>query len=174
MISDEDDMFQEACYWLLDSIWEWDSSRNTPLSVFVVYNIGARLAGIVKNEKNIKRHPEPNGSWRVDLWGPVNKDDSEGNTIESCIPSTADIELAVAIRQAIIFADDHMSTLAQELTCALIETDGNFADAVRMMAPRKHIKKRFGTEESHLKYALRFKVLPEISHFFRIEDIILT
>lgn len=177
MISDEDDLFQEACWWLLDSIWEFDENKSSSnniqhaLSRYVIYHIGVRLAGIVKFEKNIKRHPDPNHSWRVDVWGSAGKDE-EGNTIESCLPSNVDIEVQTAIRQAFTLAHDNISDIAKELMIALIDCDGNFAEAVRMISSRKHIVKKYGNDEAHLKYRMRFKVLPEISQFFQIGDII--
>jgi hypothetical protein len=170
MISDLDDMFQEACYWMINSMWEWDDTRGPSLSAYVMYNIGARLSGIVKCEKNIKRHPNPNASWKKDIWGSSN--DECDYVLESTLPSTSDTEIAVAVKLAFEFANDHLSDLAKELTIALIECDGNFVDAVRLMAPRIHIKRRFGTEHTHLKYVLRTKVLPEISMYFNVNEIL--
>ena len=66
-ISDEEDMFQEAWYWLIRSLWEYDENRNTELARYVVYNIGARLKACIRHEKNIKRHP-PENIYRMNIW----------------------------------------------------------------------------------------------------------
>lgn len=171
MISEEDDLFQEACIWLVDSMWEWDSSKGPSLSTFVVYNIGARIAGVVRYEKNIKRHPDVNSGWRCDLWGPAFKDD-EGDTLESTIDSGVTLELDYILRCAIDVSYNRLSALAQEFTLALIECDGRFNDAVDRMRRIHHVQKRFGEETNRLPYVLRMKIVPEIEHFFEIGDII--
>lgn len=166
MISDEDDLFQEACFWLLNSIWEYDEERSASLVRYVIYNIGVRLATLVKYEKNIKRHPEPNTSRSVDLWG--TKDDSQ-TTVESTIPGSTSVELEVAIRECIEHAEIKLSRVACQLTRALIECNGNLTGACQLLLQQDDIVKQYGTDLSHLKYRMRYKVLPEIMESFSLE-----
>jgi len=58
MISDEDDLFQEACFRLIRYVRQWDESREVPLERYVVYNIGADLAKIPNRETNRKRRAD--------------------------------------------------------------------------------------------------------------------
>lgn len=168
LISDEDDMYQEACYWILDSIWEYDETRGVSLVRFVTYNVGVRLAAIIRYEKHGKRYLQIGQRKRLcDTISSTNE-----LKLEDTISSIDDTERYVAIKLAIENASNELTDLAKELVQALVEENGVFIYAVRRLAKRPHIKKRFGLDEAHLKYALKNKVLPEILSSFRTEDII--
>ena len=73
-VNDEDDFYQEACYWLIQSMWDWDATKTPDIARYVVYNIGCRLGNIVKTERSSSRHPDPNKSRKIDIWGSPYKD----------------------------------------------------------------------------------------------------
>ena len=171
MCSDEDDLFQEACIILVNAIWQYDDESHIALAEYVIYNIGARLKNLVRNEKSAKRHPDPNTSRKQDIWSNDN-DEWNGSTLESRLPSHHDLELELSIRESFHQAEKHLSETAQELMFALAETNGNFAESVRTLASSPTVRKKYGSEIGSLKYALQFKVLPEISEFLNLNDII--
>lgn len=171
-MSDEDDVFQEACIWLVDSMWNWEDDRNVDLADYVVYNIGVRLKMYVEAERAKKRHPNANRSRREGIWDEQNSEDGSNSLRESSIDSgIPDIETTIAIRQALKIANENLTDLAKELLIALANNNGNLAGATRDLLERDHIVKRFGSDEKHLKYLLRKKVLPEIFAFLQPIDI---
>lgn len=161
-LSDEDDMFQEACMWLVQCMWDWDEVRGTPLERYLAYNIGVRLGTQAKKECKKRRHPK-NG-FKVDIWDTRGKN-GDCFTWEESIPSADNTETAVAIRRAIARAEQELTQLAQLLLSALIENSGNFSGAVRDLLLNDDIRRRYGSDRDHLKYVLRRKVLPEIFSF---------
>jgi len=163
-VSDEDDLFQEACIWLVRAMWDWDESKGKELSEYVIYNIGARLGNIIKSERATRRHPDQNRSRKVDIWSSWRPDT---NNHALCIEAMIDgqgpnPELTVAIREALTRANEEMTELARTLMVALIENDGNLAGAARDLLKIEEIIRRFGPDERHLKYILRRQVMPEI------------
>lgn len=167
-ISDEDDMFQEACIWLMRALWDWDESRGVSLSRYVVYNIGVRLGTQVEHERAKKRHPS---AVKLDLWGSRGKD-ADNFTWEETLHNSTDIETIVAIRRALVAASNELTDLAKMLLVALIDNGGNFAGASRDLYEKNEIRSRFGPDQEHLKYVLRRKVMPEIFNFLEPTHII--
>jgi hypothetical protein len=163
-ISDEDDMFQEACYWLLHSMWKWDPSQGKTLEHYVVYNIGARLDTQADKERAQKRHPKAGQRGRVEIWDSRSKN-GDGHSWESTISYGSSPEVITAIRRALEKASQELTELAQILLVALVENEGNFAGATRDLLCQPEIRRRFGPDEDHLKYVLRRRVLPEIFTF---------
>jgi len=160
MVSDVDDLFQEACTELIKRMWLWDEKRGTRLADYCAYHIGVHLATIVKAEKAKKRHPNPNTSRKIDIWEPT--DENGGATFESWLPNHDNIEVSYAIREAIELANAELTDLAKDLLMALANNAGNFAESVRDLSSMDHIRKRFGPDETHVRYVMRKKVLPEI------------
>jgi len=168
-ISDEDDMYQEACYWLVRALWDWDEDRGTELGEYVLYNIGARLNTTIRVERAGRRHPDRNTSRKVPIWDIHD----EGLTVEETLPNpSADPELRLAIKQAFDKANAELTGLARELVVVLIEENGNLAAAARRLVRRKHIRRRFGSDPNYLKYKLNKLVGKEISDFFEPTAII--
>jgi hypothetical protein len=159
-VSDEDDMYQEACYWLIRAMWDWDKTKGVTLERYVVYNIGVRLGTQIEFERAKKRHPR---GVKIDIWDTRGKD--VGHTWEETIPSHDDIETVVAIRRALDEADKHLTKIAKELLHALIKNDGHFKGAIRELLSVPSVRQKYGPDEEHLKYVLRRQVMPEIFHF---------
>lgn len=163
-MSDEDDLFQEACIWMIRSMWEWDESRGRSLEEYVIYNIGARLATQIKVERAKRRHPDANTSRKLNIW--ESSYDDNTLSMESMIAGNGpNPELIVILREAIEIANENLTDLAKDLLIALAENNGNLTWATRDLMERDHIRRRFGPDENHLKYVLRQKVMPEIFHF---------
>jgi hypothetical protein len=175
-LSDEDDMYQEACYWLIRAMWDYDERRGRTLCDYVLYNIGARLNTQIRVERAVRRHPDPNTSRKVDIWEKCahsNADHGINVTVESTLPSPCcDPETRLAIKRAFDTADEKLTTLARELLVVLIEENGNLAASARRLVRRKHIRKRFGSDPKHLEYMLNKRVLQEIFQHFQITAII--
>lgn len=170
-ISDQDDLYQEACYWITRLLWEYDESRDVDLTRYVIYNVGVRLCSVVRFEKNIKRHPPKGCTTRIDVW--QNTYDDGNNKFEEVYlkDNCVDIETSVAVREALANADAKLSQAAWELTVALIREGGNLTAATRTLLRSKEIRRRFGTDVTNVRYALQTKVLPEIFKFFNPADI---
>lgn len=58
MVSEEEDLVQEASIACVRALWEWDETRGVSLGRYVLYQIGTHLQSIVIKEKRKKRHPE--------------------------------------------------------------------------------------------------------------------
>lgn len=160
MVSDAEDLFQEACAELIKRMWKWDETRGRDLADYCTYNIGSQLATIVKSEKAKKRHPNANRSRKIDIWEPLT--DDSATPFESCLPGVENIEVTCAIRQAIETANVELTDLAKDLLMALANNSGNFAESIRDLSSQDHIRRRFGPDETHTCYVMRKKVLPEI------------
>lgn len=176
-LSDEDDMFQEACYWLVRAMWDFDDTRGRTLCDYVLYNIGVRLNTHIRAERTARKHPDKNTSFKIDIWGPLNKSDENEFKVlvENVLPSPcADPETTLAIKQAFANAEKKLTKIAKELLIALIEENGNMAATSRRLLRRKHIRKRFGNDPKHLEYILKRRVMPEISSNFDLMAIIPT
>ena len=159
--SDVDDLYQEACMWLVRAMWDWDEDKGRELAEYVIWNIGARLGNQIKSERAERRHPDSNYARKVDIWS--SSWDDNTLCMEAMIAGRGpNPELVVAIREALQHASEEMTDLAQTLMCALIENDGNLAGAARDLLNVEEIVKRFGPDERHLKYVLRRRVMPEI------------
>jgi len=160
MMSDAEDLFQETCAELIKRMWKWDETRGRNLADYCTYHIGVRLATVVKAEKAKKRHPNPNKSRKIDIWEPV--DEGSNTVYENWIPGHENIEVSYAIREAIETANNELTELAKDLLVALANNSGNFAESVRDLSSQDHIRRRFGPDETHVRYVMRKKVLPEI------------
>jgi DNA-directed RNA polymerase specialized sigma24 family protein len=173
-MSDEDDLFQEACVWLIQSMWDWDDTRGVGLAEYVVYNIGARLKTQLEFEQAKRRSPKANDLQRVGLWDQVTYHGNDFNdTRESRIQGASpDPEIVAALREALELANREMTNLAKDLLLALANNNGNVTMATRDLLKQDHIKFRFGHDEIHLKYILQKKIMPEIFQFLTPAHII--
>lgn len=177
-LSDEDDMYQETCYWLVRALWDYDEERGRTLCDYVLYNIGARLNTQIRIERAVRRHPDQNTSRKIDIWettnnSNINLQNDKSFVLEQTLPHHGcSPETRLAIKRAFESASTSLSVLAQELLVVLIEENGNMAASARRLVRRKHIRKRFGSDPKYLKYVLNKRVLPEISQHFEITAII--
>jgi len=147
----------------VQAMWDWEDDRGKELAEYVVWNIGARLGNLIKSERAERRHPDPNHSRMVDIWGFARPDGTQSLTMEAMLAGRGpNPELVVAVREALMRANEEMTDLARALMVALIENDGNLAGAARDLLRHEEIIKRFGPDERHLKYVLRRRVVPEI------------
>lgn len=160
LMSDADDLFQEACTELIKRMWKWEEGR-AGLAEYCLYNIGVHLATVVKIEKAKKRHPDPNTSRKIDIWEAV-YDQNHSMVYENILPSNDTIEINCAIREAISSANEEMTDLAKDLLMALANNSGNFAESIRDLSSQDHIRQRFGPDKTHMAYVMRKKVMPEI------------
>jgi len=174
-LSEEEDLFQEACIWLNHSLWDWESDKR-PLDEFVVYNIGARLSTTIRVERAKRRHPDRNTSRKINIWEPIedSSGDSEGhNLLEETLPSNSiNPERWVIFYEALKNAESDMTELAKEVLEVLAETDGNWTSTARLLMARPHIRQRFGTSPKSVKYRLKQKIGREILALRRELDII--
>lgn len=153
-------------------MWEWDEERGVELATYVVYNIGARLSTQIKTERAKRRHPDANKTRRVNIWEDAYDEDG-GSPMESTIANNDEsIDRTIAVREALKIANENLTDLAKDLLIALANNNGNLTWATRDLLERDHIRRRFGSDENHLKYVLRRKVMPEIFHFLQPMDII--
>lgn len=170
MISDHDDLFQEACKELHERMWSWDNTRGPDLATYCVYNIGVKLTTIVKSEKAKKRHPDANRARKINIWEPI--DEESGGSYENILPSPDNIEVSCAIKQAIDRAHNELTDIAQDLLRSLANNSGNLTQSMRDMWSQDHIRERYGCNESHMKYVIRKKVLPELANYLHPSRII--
>ena len=149
-ISDEDDLYQEACYWLINCMWEWDDDRGISLERYVVYNLGVRLRNIVKSEAVKKR-----GGDCIKI--PIGKKDEENNIVEEeCLEVlTLSPEKAFRLKEFQEYIKTKSFLVNKLLECLLLE-NGNFSGACRMLRPyvrdtdsmtedsfRRYVEKKF-------------------------------
>ena len=158
IISDQDDLYQEACIWIIDSLWRWDDKVGTPLGRYVVYNVGARLRNVVAKETTSKRRPKKPS---ISLNKKVYEDSSDSMTIQDCIPSNEpSSEERVAFEEALRCVDKELPFLAKMLLNYLIEEEGNFSAAAARLKTK--IKGIGNVSDSAFRMTLRRNVIPEI------------
>lgn len=167
---EEDDLYQEACYWLVDSMWRWDDTKGITLAHYVVYNIGTRIQMFVLAERAKKRHPDKMAS-RVDVWGSRKREygqatqggsnRSNESEIANTSPSPADEYLAAEI---VATARCKLSADAAKLVEAVLCSGGSYSAAVEILVDDVEIVRRHGTNRDHVAYVLK-KTVPEIQKF---------
>jgi len=164
---DEDDLFQEACYWLVDSLWRWDEDRGTTLERYVVYNIGTRIQMFILAEKAKKRHPDKTTT-RIDVW--VSAKETREN-LESRMSDLATFSAfesnkhIVHIHEIVRAARKTLSVEASKLIAAILQSnEGSFSDAVDRLLADEEFVKLHGKNKDHVSYILK-KAVPEVRGF---------
>lgn len=159
---DEDDIYQEACYWLVDSIWRWDESKNVTLSRYVVYNIGARIQMYVLSKKVKARHPEA-GAKQICIDDKSNGDRSY--MVSHTRMSPSELEQSCDCHKMVDLAKKQLSVEASKLIAAILAgTSGRFSEAVDQLLNDVEIVHLHGKNRDHICYILR-KTLPEVRAF---------
>lgn len=174
LISTEDDLYQEACVWILHFMWEWDEERGTSLSAYVVYNVGVRLRNQIEKELARKRVPlKPciqieQGSSFVDkeesLSGVIFEDDIKGEH-----PSPE--ELLINKRTLARFSKE-LPFLARELLYCLMLENGNFTRASREFRSRGRLRMTREMSDNALRLWLRRKYFDKLQTVLIDEEII--
>jgi len=140
-ISDENDIFQEACIWILHYMWEWDDERGVTLEHYIVYNVGVRLRNQIEKELRHKRNPTfpPNTIIfdDIDSGNPGSLIETKECKLDSGIP---DPEQLLAIRRSYDHINDKLPLLARELLDCLLLEGGNFSAASRRLRRRGRVR----------------------------------
>jgi DNA-directed RNA polymerase specialized sigma24 family protein len=173
VISDEDDLFQEACIWLVNSLWEWDEDKGSPLVEYVVYNIGVRLRNQIAKEQRQKRHPEvPPRSIHDQYRNPNSLGDSTRNISETIDGDVPDPESLLVIQRAYSRIERELPLLARELLESLILESGNLSAASRRVLDRGRVRRVEGMSADAFRQALRRNILSQLRTVLAEENII--
>jgi DNA-directed RNA polymerase specialized sigma24 family protein len=166
VISDEEDLFQEACIWLVNSLWEWNEEKNTPLAEYVVYNIGVRLRNHVEKEKRQKRHPKTKPK---SLYA----DNASGFPFEETIDGNEPTpESNLIVKRAYDRIERELPLLARELLDALIVENGNFSSASRRILHGGRVRRVRGMSDDAFRQALRKNIFSQLRTILVEEHII--
>lgn len=174
VFSDEDDLYQEACIWLVDSMWRWDEERGKTLAEYVVYNIGVRLRNYVAKEQAQKRRPmfPPKSLIRKHIdkeiyeqhnIGECNENDIQGDSINP--------EEALIIKRSIERINQG-SNLERLLLEILIENGGNLSGAARTIIVKKKVRLPADMSVDAFRQRLQKKFLPRLRTALVEENII--
>jgi len=176
VLSDENDLFQEACIWILHFMWEWDDTRETSLARFVTYNVGVRLQNQIDKERAQKRNPrKPPIQIINDDIGPrtlrQNTNIIQENEINGEVPTPEDL---FAIKHACEMVDRTLPLVAREfLECLMLE-EGNFFGATRRLRARGRIRLIDEmTDDAFRQWVKRKNLLSKIRKVFDQEQITL-
>jgi DNA-directed RNA polymerase specialized sigma24 family protein len=176
LISDEDDLYQEACIWLVNSLWEWDEERNTPLAEYVAYNIGVRLRNHMSKEQRQKRHPteRPLSLYRNTSnqdAGPGEKNSSTQTMEDKIAGDTPDPEALLIIRRVYKRVEEELPLMARELLESLMLESGNLSAASRRVFYNRRVRRVEGMTEDAFRQALRRNFLNQLRTVLIDEDI---
>lgn len=164
VISDEDDLYQEACIWIVDCLWRWDETRGTPLAEYVVYNVGARLRNAIQKELATKRRPKKPS---ISIHEGRHKDKNglaASISIEETLPSNEpSAEERLAYEEVMQCLDKQMSFIEKRLLDFLIEEDGNFKEAAIKL--QQVVRGANSMSEGAFRMHLRRNVVPKIHSF---------
>lgn len=168
VISDEDDLYQEACIWIVDSLWRWDETRGTPLAEYVVYNVGARLRNQIQKELASKRRPKKPTISIYENRGRDKDGLSTSITIEETLPSReSSAEERLALEEVLKCVDEQMTFMEKRLLDFLIEEEGNFKEAAIKL---QHVVRGANAmTEGAFRMHLRRNVVPKI-HLFLVKN----
>ena len=180
-ISDENDVFQEACIWILHYMWEWDEERGVELERYVVYNIGVRLRNQIEKELRQKRNPPvpPNtiifntelnedatwhGATKAPIAGPIRETLLTGN-----VP---DPEQLLTIRRSYDHVNNKLPLLARELLDCLLLEGGNFSAASRRLRQRGIVRLTREMSNDAFRQWLRSNIFHQLKTALTETDII--
>ena len=175
MISDEDDLFQEACIILTDAMWRYDESRGPSLAEFVVYEIGGRLSNLIMKEIRACRNPKyaPKSiEFGSNTNGEGERLETKSSISEQVIydPYSSDPESLTAIKHALEQVRDTEPAIVKYLLDALMENT-SFAGACRDLHKRK-IRTPYPVTDGAFRVSVRRHILPRLRSDFASADII--
>lgn len=173
VISDENDLYQEACIWILHFMWKWDDERGVSLSRYVTHNVGVRLKNQIDMEMAKKRNPKTPNYEIVNESYENNGGQSnviKENEINSNVPTPEEI---IALRQAYERIDRELPLLARELLECLMLENGNLFKATRILQERGRIR-GLNKSDDALRQWLRRNFIPKLRTIFEEEQIIST
>jgi hypothetical protein len=172
-ILDEDDLYQEACEWLIRLLWDWDEEKEVGLVKYVLWNIGARLQNEIIYEKRKRRHPIK--AKKLIITTNVDQNQINQNEIsEETIPSkNNDSPESIAIvREALEKAEEKLDNESKEILFRLIQNNGNLSSVTRDILLNSDSRNRFGDTTNQVYYKVREKIFPKISKIFNPNEII--
>lgn len=173
VISDADDLFQEACIWLVNSLWEWDEAKNVPLAEYIVYNIGVRLRNQIAKEQRQKRHPaDPPISMQGERRNRTDDKNVPGNMEDKLQGDTPDPESLLIIRRAYQRIERELPLMARELLESLMLEGGNLSAASRRVLYGGRVRRVEGMSEDAFRQALRRNILDQLRTVLTEEHII--
>ena len=185
VLSDEDDLFQEACIWLVNSLWEWDETKDVPLAEYVAYNVGARLRNQMAYEQRKKRHPDSppislsahgmsNNPIRVGK-NEIDRSfsDKKSMYLEGKIRAeTPDPEALLIIRRAYDKIERELPLLARELLESLMLESGNISAASRRVLYSGRVRRVEGMSDDAFRQSLQRNILSQLRTILISENII--
>ena len=176
MISDEDDLFQEACIRIVRYVRQWNPTKypDVTLERYVMYNVGADLSKIPRRETNKKHRAEqPMFNLQRIEHGGGNDSNSHKYTLESRISTfgayssqyivNRDEERAMAIHRAVLRLRER-PMIYRLLLEALVE-EGTTLDATRRLVSEKKIRSALPVRG--LAEKLHAETLPELQQYLR-------
>lgn len=175
VIWDKDDMFQEACYWLIFSVQEWNEEKGTTLEKYVVYNIGVRLSNLIKKELAKKRF-----HYKYSIEIPRYSNDIENslghigaklNNKENEIDNINNIEEILNVKKIFDVLSKELTSIQIKFLGCLIESEGNVREACKIYLSKYKINKKDITQEQLRQFAIK-NILPNIRTKFSSVDII--
>ena len=171
VISDEDDLFQEACIWLVDSLWGWDEDKGASLSEYVTYNIGVRLRNHIAKEQRQKRHPKaPPLPIQNRTYGErINQNVIYEERLNSKAPTPEELYI---LHHAYERIEKELPLLARELLESLMLEDGNFSAASHRVLYGGRVRRVEGMSDDAFRQALNRNILTQLRTILVAVDII--
>ena len=161
ILSDEDDLYQEACYWLMQIMWDYDEDKGTTLERYVSYNLGVRLKMHIEKERAEKRTPSTiplsidNVDTDTETW------DASAIPEERLACDAPDAEAVCIAREFYNTASRDLPLMGLEFLESLLVESGNRAAAARRV--RRNLRIRGGrvTSNDAFRLSLIRNFLPE-------------
>jgi hypothetical protein len=162
ILSDEEDLYQEACYWLMQILWDYDEDRGTTLERYVVYNLGVRLKMHIEKEMAEKR------TTKIPPLSIDNIDTDTETWDASAIPEERlqcdgpDAEEICGIREFYDAAERDLPLMGLEFLESLLAESGNRAAAARRVRANLRLRGRRMMGDDAFRHLLIRNFLPEI------------
>jgi len=172
VISDEDDLFQEACLIIIDALWTWDEERSE-LDEYVVYQIGAYLKNKVMGELAKRRRPNNAPVPIVESEFGIERTHDTINSIREdrlTDPNSRDADLNLAIKRAIRHIESE-PMLVRVVFHAMLEENGNVSAACRRVKLSGKVRGAQESPDAWRQHIIK-NILPRIRTAFESEDII--
>lgn len=162
ILSEEDDLYQEACYWLMQILWDYDETRGTTLERYVVYNLGVRLKMHIEKEMAEKR------TTKVPPLSIDNIDTDTETWDATAIPEerlrcdAPDAEEICNVREFYNAAERDLPLMGLEFLESLLTESGNRAAAARRVRTNLRVRGRRMMGDDAFRLSLVRNFLPEI------------
>lgn len=161
ILSEEDDLYQEACYWLMQIMWDYDEDKGTTLERYVTYNLGVRLKMHIEKEKAEKRTPSTiplsinNVDTDTETW------DATGIPEERLACDAPDAEAICIAREFYAAAERELPLMGLEFLESLLIEGGNRAAAARRVRRNLRVRSRRITGDDAFRLSLIRNYIPE-------------